>query len=149
MSGGVFVDTNILVYAHDQDAGVKGERARAALDRLWQSRTGCLSVQVLQEFLAITTGKLKAAVTPASAREVVRVYAAWVKVPTSPDIVLRASEIAESTRLSVWAGLIVAAAEACGAAELYSEDLNEGQVIAGIRVVNPLKQEGAVPDAPG
>jgi predicted nucleic acid-binding protein len=134
----VFVDTNILIYAHDRDAGVRWKRASQALEDLWEARTGRMSVQVLQEFFAVATGKLKAAVGVAAAREVIRTYSPWVTVPTGVDTVLRASEISEVAKISFWDGMIVAAAERSDAATLYTEDLNDGQVIAGIRVVNPL-----------
>ncbi|MFI4914559.1 MAG: PIN domain-containing protein [Steroidobacterales bacterium] len=134
----VFVDTNILIYAHDRDAGVRRQKASQALDRLWESRSGRLSVQVLQEFFAVATGKLKSAVGVAAAREVVRTYAPWVIAATDVNTVLRASEIAEMAQISFWDGMIVAAAEQSGATTLYTEDLNVGQVIAGIRVANPL-----------
>lgn len=134
----VFVDTNILIYAHDRDAGVRWQRASQALEQLWDARTGRMSVQVLQEFFAVATGKLKAAVGVAAAREVIRTYSPWVTVPTGVDTVLRASEIAEIAKISFWDGMIIAAAERSDAATLYTEDLNDGQVIAGIRIVNPL-----------
>jgi predicted nucleic acid-binding protein len=134
----VFVDTNILIYAHDKDAGVRWQRASQVLEQLWEARTGRMSVQVLQEFFAVSTGKLKAAVGVAAAREVIRTYSPWVTVPTGVDTVLRASEIAEIAKISFWDGMIIAAAERSDAATLYTEDLNHGQVIAGIRVVNPL-----------
>src|SRR5271168_404954 len=127
----VFVDTNILIYAHDRDAGVRWQRASQALEQLWEARTGRMSVQVLQEFFAVATGKLKAAVGVAAAREVIRTYSPWVTVPTGVDTVLRASEIAEVAKISFWNGMIIAAAERSGAATLYTEELNDGQVIAG------------------
>ncbi len=132
----VFVDTNILIYAHDRDAGQKRERATQALKPLWEERTGRLSAQVLQEFYVTVTGKLASG--RAAAREVIRTYTPWVQHPTLPETILRASEIAELARLSFWDALIVASAEQCGASQLYTEDLNPGQSIAGVLIVNPL-----------
>jgi predicted nucleic acid-binding protein len=134
----VFVDTNILIYAHDRDGGLRWQRATQALDLLWTTRTGRISVQVLQEFFVVATRKLKAPVEVATAHEVVRNYSSWVTAPTDVDTILRASEIAEVAQISFWDGMIVAAAERSQAATLYTEDLNDGQVIAGIRIVNPL-----------
>lgn len=136
MTDVVFVDTNILIYAHDRDAGEKRERAARALERLWDEQTGRVSVQVLQEFYVTVTQKL--ANTRASAREIVRTYTPWVHYPTTPAAVLRASEIAELAQLSFWDGLIVASAEQAGASQLYTEDLNVGQTIVGVKIVNPL-----------
>lgn len=65
-------------------------------------------------------------------------YSAWVREPTTPETVLRATDIAELAQISFWDALIVAAAEQAGAAQLLSEDLSDGQAIAGIKVVNPL-----------
>jgi len=134
----VFVDTNILIYAHDRDAGTRRQRASKALEDLWEARTGRLSVQVLQEFFAVATSKLKTAVGTAAAREVIRIYAPWVTAPTGVDTVLRATEIAEVAQISFWDAMIVAGAEHSGATTLFTEDLNDGQVIAGVRIVNPL-----------
>lgn len=138
MSDIVFVDTNILIYAHDRDAGGKRDRAAQALERLWDENAGRLSTQVLQEFYVTVTQKLPATLARASAREVVRLYAPWVREPTTPDTVLRASELAELAGLSFWDALIVAAAEETGATLIYSEDFNAGQTIAGVTLVNPL-----------
>jgi predicted nucleic acid-binding protein len=136
MTDVVFVDTNILIYAHDLDAGEKRERAARALERLWDEQTGRLSIQVLQEFYVTVTQKLSTG--RACAREVVRTYTPWVRHPTTPETILRATEIAELSKLSFWDGLIVASAEQSGAAQLYTEDLNTGQSIVGVKVVNPL-----------
>jgi len=79
------------VYAHDLDAGEKRRSAAAQLERMWDEQAGTLSVQVLQEFFVNAT---------AQAREVLRLYRAWVRQDTSADTVLRATEIAELARLS-------------------------------------------------
>ena len=138
MSGVAFVDSNILIYAHDLDAGVKRERAVAKLRELWSSGSGRLSVQVLQEFYVNATQKLTTPVARSTAREIVRTYGVWVRHATTAETVTRASEICDMARLSFWDALIVASAEEVDADELLSEDLNAGQVIVGIKVVNPL-----------
>ncbi|MFC4309249.1 PIN domain-containing protein [Steroidobacter flavus] len=136
MTAVVFVDTNILVYAHDPAAGEKHIRATRALERLWVEETGRVSVQVLQEFYVTAIRKLK--IPRANAREAVQVYAPWVQSPTTPEIILRASDLSESAQLYFWDALIVASAEEVEATLLYTEDLNAGQTIAGVRIVNPL-----------
>lgn len=138
MSDIVFVDTNILIYAHDADAGPKRERAIAALKELWESGNGRLSVQVLQEFYLNVTRKLATPVAKSTAREVVGAYRPWVRASTTVDTIIRASDIAEMVQIAFWDALIVASAEQDGAAKLYSEDLNSDQVIAGVKIVNPL-----------
>ncbi len=139
MSAIVFVDSNILIYAHDLDAGVKRERAMAKLRELWDSGTGRLSVQVLQEFYVNATQKLATPVARSTAREIIKTYGVWVYQATTVETVTRATEISDLTRISFWDALIVASAEEVDADELLSEDLNDGQEIAGIKVVNPLK----------
>jgi predicted nucleic acid-binding protein len=138
MSAVAFVDTNILIYAHDLDAGAKRVRAMERLQQLWQSGTGRLSAQVLQEFYVNVTQKLATPVARSMAREAVKTYGVWIHRVTTVDTILRATELAELARISFWDALIVASAEEVNAEELLSEDLNDGQVIAGIKIVNPL-----------
>ncbi len=141
MSAVVFVDTNILIYAHDADAGVKRERAIQSISRLWDEGIGRLSVQVLQEFYVNVTRKLATPVAISTAREVVSTYGTWIRGATTVDTVVRATHIAELAQISFWDGLILASAEQAGAEQIYSEDLNDGQTIAGILVVNPLASQ--------
>jgi predicted nucleic acid-binding protein len=138
MSGVVFVDTNILIYAHDADASSKQVRAAAALRELWDSGAGRLSVQVLQEFFVNATRKLATPLAHMSAREVVSSYGAWIREPTTADTVTRAIDVAALAQISFWDALIVASAEQAQATQIYSEDLNAGQTIAGIKIINPL-----------
>ncbi len=138
MSDIVFVDTNILIYAHDSDSGLKRERAVESLRVLWENASGRISVQVLQEFYVNATRKLGRPVARSTAREVVSSYGAWVREPTTADTVLRASDIADLAQISFWDALILASAEQSGATQLYSEDLNSGQSIVGIKIINPL-----------
>ena len=139
MSGSTFVDSNVLVYAHDADAGERHRRAAACLEDLWSARSGLLSTQVLQEFFVNVTLKIGTPLSREAAREVVRDYAPWVESLVTPATVIRASEIAEIWRISFWDGMIVAAAEQCHAARLLTEDLNHGSRIAGIEIVNPFR----------
>jgi predicted nucleic acid-binding protein len=138
MSELVFVDSNILIYAHDADAGRKRDRAVAKLRELWESGTGRMSVQVLQEFYVNVTRKIATPVARSTAREAVNSYGAWVREPTTPTTVTRAIDIVALAQIAFWDALIVASAEQAGAATLYSEDLRAGQTIAGVAIVNPL-----------
>lgn len=138
MSGVAFVDSNILIYAHDLDAGVKRERAVAKLRELWNSGTGRLSIQVLQEFYVNAMQKLATPVARSTAREIIKTYGVWVRHATTVETVARAAEISDLARISFRDALIVASAEEVDADELLSEDLNAGQSIVGIRIMNPL-----------
>jgi predicted nucleic acid-binding protein len=138
MTDRVFVDTNVLIYAHDLDAGNKHDRAASIVADLWEKENGIISVQVLQEFYVNVTRKIARPLTPAAARGVIRNYFAWHVEPNEPSAVLLASEIGERNLLSFWDALIVASAARAGADRILSEDLNYGQVIEGIRIENPF-----------
>src|SRR5207253_385500 len=102
MTGPTFVDSNILIYAHDLDAGAKHQIAAERIEQLWNSGEGALSTQVLQEFYVNVTQKIKRPISRAAAREVVRDYITWVRSSTTGATVIRASEIAEVWQLSFW-----------------------------------------------
>jgi len=135
-----FVDTNILIYGHDRDAGIKHDKARQILTDLWNQENGCLSVQVLQEFFVNVTKKIPQPLPTAVAREVMRIYLPWVRTVSDGEMVVRASEIADAWQTSFWDGMIIAAAERSGASEIFTEDLQNGQRIAGLIVINPFAE---------
>jgi predicted nucleic acid-binding protein len=137
MSDKTFVDTNVLIYAHDVDAKEKHSVAKKVLYELWTNRTGFLSTQVLQEFYVNVTRKLSKPLPKKSARAVVNQYAIWC-VDTTPAEITLAFRIEDEARIGFWDALICAAALKTGAERILSEDLNAGQKIVGIRVVNPF-----------
>ena len=144
MSDRVFLDTNVLLYAYDRDAGDKHNVASDLVREIWQAGTGALSTQVLQEFYVNVTAKITPPLSPSQARAIVSRYFVWHVEPNVPQSVVRASEIQERNRLSFWDALIVAAASQAGAAVLYTEDLNHGQTIEGVKVVNPFRTVSSV-----
>jgi len=97
MSDKAFVDTNVLIYAHDVDAGAKRQIAKELLGRLWESRTGVLSVQVLQEFYVNVTRKITSPLSKDSARLVVSSYTIWC-TETTPTEISTALRIEDGTR---------------------------------------------------
>ncbi len=139
MSDKAFIDTNILVYAHDAAAGVKHERARALVESLWEDRSGVLSTQVLQELCINLRRKATRPVSLRIAREIVTDYLAWEVQVNTGQSVLEALQIEERYGISFWDALIVAAATSPGASVLYSEGLSDGQRYGDVRVVNPLR----------
>lgn len=136
-----FVDTNVLVYAHDASEAVKQPLARAVLDRLWAQRSGTLSTQILQEFYNTATRKLAPPMTRAEAREIVELYSAWPTVVIDPALILTASRVEEDHQLSFWDALVVEAARVAGAERLLTEDMQNGRVIEGVRIENPFVSE--------
>lgn len=137
MSDRTFVDTNVLIYAHDSDAKSKREVARHILAELWSSRTGVLSMQVLQEFYVNVTRKIAVPLPKSAAREIASSYAIWC-IEITPAEILSAFQIEDQSRIGFWDALIVASAIKCGASRILSEDLNAGQMIAGVRIENPF-----------
>lgn len=133
-----FVDTNVLIYAHDVDAGQKRDIATAVLRDLWAERAGVLSTQVLQEFYVNATRKLKKPLARQEARNVVETYSAWCVDGITPADVSAAFQIEDRARIGFWDALIVAVAIRSGARRLLSEDLNAGQTIAGLAIHNPF-----------
>ncbi len=139
MSDKFFVDTNILVYAHDRTAGVKYERARSLLDNLWKSGSGVLSTQVLQELCVSLRRKVARPLSPEQVRTLIQDYLSWDIVTNTPEAVLDALDIERRYKISFWDALILQSAGASGATIVYSEDLSDGQVYGPVRVVNPLR----------
>ena len=139
MNGKVFVDTNILVYAHDLDAGEKHDIANKAILELWENRTGIISTQVLQEFYVTLTKKIPQPLPGSTVRRILRSYMSWEIVPNDPDLIFQASEIEEANKISFWDALIIAAAFFGHASVVLTEDLNHGQMIEGMQIENPFK----------
>ena len=138
MSDKYFVDTNILVYAHDRSAGVKHQRAQMLLEQLWDSGQGVLSTQVLQELCINLRRKVSDPRPMEEVRLLIRDYATWEVIINTPESVLQALDIEMRYMTSFWDALILQAAESAGASILYSEDLATGQRYGAIQIVNPL-----------
>ncbi|HEX4782940.1 MAG TPA: PIN domain-containing protein [Candidatus Sulfotelmatobacter sp.] len=136
MSAKTFVDTNVLIYAHDVDAKIKHEIAKEILRELWTNRAGVLSIQVLQEFYVNVTRKIASPLPKAAARLVVNSYSIWC-TEISPTEIAAAFRIEDESRIGFWDALIVASAVKCGATRILSEDLN-AQKIAGVQIENPF-----------
>ena len=135
----IFVDTNVLVYEFDADAGLKFERAQSILKDWRNNQSGLLSTQVLQEFYVTVTKKLTKKVNKQAARNIVQVYKAWsVRSITAEDII-DASEFEEQNQTSFWDSLIITIAQKTGAETLYSEDMQGGKKFGSLTIVNPFK----------
>jgi predicted nucleic acid-binding protein len=136
MSALIFVDTNVVVYRFDSTEPDKQRRAELWLDRVWATRTGRVSTQVLHETYATFTRKLGLP-TP-EARKIVRSLQAWDPVILDQDVVERAWHLEDRWSLAWWDALIVAAAFASSASYLLTEDMQGGQDFDGVRVIDPF-----------
>ena len=138
MTGPVFVDTNVIVYARDSRDAAKQQRAHDWLDFLWETKRGRLSRQVLQEYYVTVTQKLKPGMTVEEARVDVRALFHWL-APIDPEALVESAwTLQDRFSLSFWDALVVGAAQCLGCTHLISEDLQSGQGLGGIRVVNPF-----------
>lgn len=135
---GEFVDTNILVYAHDFSAGAKREVAVELLLRLMAEGSGCLSVQVLMEFFVTVTRKIPKPLSVDQAEEILADFGTWKTfAPQAADVRL-AIQLMKNQPLSFWDAMIIQAAAAMDASMIWPEDLQNGQVYAGVTVRNPF-----------
>jgi predicted nucleic acid-binding protein len=137
MSGKVFIDTNILIYAHDLDAAEKHTISATILKHLWETETGIISAQVLQEFYVNVTRKIPNPLPKTKAREIIQSYLMWHVELNDIKTIFAASEFEERYNLSFWDALIVAAACNAKVEKILTEDLNHGQRIEGVFIENP------------
>ena len=133
-----FFDTNVLVYLFDADSPHKRKQARVLFQKHAEAGDILLSTQVLQEFYVAVTRKLARPLDAAPASEAVASFAALPLVQIDSELILSAVHRSRNSRLSLWDALIVQAAIEGHATTLYSEDLQHGQVLDSLRVVNPF-----------
>jgi predicted nucleic acid-binding protein len=133
----IFVDTNILVYAHGVgDSDPRAGKARAVLAELWRTDSGVLSTQVLQEFYSVATRKL--GLPPKQARGIAASYGEWCSVNTDVGMIVSGSKLTEEHSVSFWDALIIEAALRANASRLLSEDLQHGWKFGDLVVENPF-----------
>lgn len=134
----VFIDTNVLLYAYEPGTDNRSTIAREVLADLWERNVGLLSTQVLQEFYSVATRKFEPPMTASEARRVIALYSEWCARDTDPLIVMNASFLMETHKVSWWDALIIEAASQSGAKYLLSEDLQHGRDFLGLEVRNPF-----------
>lgn len=145
MTGPVFVDANVLLYARDPDAPVKRARARAWLEMLWRHRLGRTSTQVLSEFYVNAVRKYR--ISPDEAWDLVNRYFAWSPLPVDVSVLAEARGIQRRYRLSWSDSLVVAAAQLEGCVLLLTEDLHHGASFGTLRVRSPFTLDVQQPRA--
>ena len=139
MNDNTFVDTNVLVYSRDASKRSKQVQAAEWMSHLWRTGNGRLSMQVVNEYYAVVTGKLKPGLDVSNAREDVEDLLTWRPLPLTPDLLFEAWRIQDLFQLSWWDSLIVAAAKMLQCTYLLSEDFQHFQDFQGIRVINPFQ----------
>lgn len=132
-----FLDTNVVVYAFDRSAGAKRERALTLLSE--PATRLVISAQVLNEFYVTTTRKLVQPLDPETALEAVQTLSRLNVVVLDAELTLAAIRLSRDARLSLWDASIVAAAKRAGCRLLLTEDLNHGQRIGDVEIVNPFR----------
>lgn len=134
-----FVDSNVLLYAHDSRNQQKQRNAESWLEWLWQHATPHVSWQVLQEFY--TNAVLKMNVPPPYARKVVSLWSEWNPPEVTLGLLERAWYWSDQASISFWDSMIVAAAERARCRWLLSEDFQAGRVFGDLTIVNPFEHE--------
>jgi predicted nucleic acid-binding protein len=132
-----FLDTNILLYSISVDP--KEAHKRAASRELLERHDCALSVQVFQEFFARATKPRNG--EPITATEAIELIRQWCRYPVqdmSLTLMHSAFEIHLRHRFSYWDSAIIAAAAELGCATLFTEDLSHGQIVNGVRIINPF-----------
>lgn len=138
--GREFLDTNVLVYAYEPGAGARDDAARELVGALTKARRGVLSVQVMLEFHNTMTREFASgpSYSPEVAVRRLRRFSRWpVHSPIAEDVTA-AAVISEHAQISIWDAMIVRSAERMGCRVLWTEDLNQGQVVAGVEIRNPF-----------
>ena len=138
MAERIFVDTSVLVAAHDLDAGERRAIAEHVLRALWQDETGVISAQVLQEFYAALTSGLASPVPRRAARDLMQAYSVWPTVTLDAADLNAASDIEERHRITFRDAMIVATARKAGASLLIADRIEPFRPITGLDVKNPF-----------
>lgn len=136
MTGIVFVDTNVLIYVREEHEPRKQQQAISWMRNLWDSGDGRISFQVLQEYFNKMLQK-----KPGLRDEIrsdVRDLLAWNPIAVNAALLERAWKIQDRYRLSFWDSLIVAAARVASCRWLLTEDLQHGQTLDGVTIINPF-----------
>jgi len=133
-----FVDTNVLIYAHDRSAGRKHEVARILVGKLWDARVGCLSIQVLQEFYVTVTQKITQPLQRDEAVVIIQDLQFWTTHSPKTADILDAIALQQTYRLSFWDAMVIQSAMNLHCSQILSEDLNHGQRFGEVQVVNPF-----------
>jgi predicted nucleic acid-binding protein len=136
MAARSFIDTNVLIYAEASDAPAKQRAALALLKQLFESTSGVLSTQVLQEYCNVALKRLK---LPAQhIRAQLDLYEQFEVVQVTPAVIRAGLDLHQTRSVAFYDALIVASAQLAGCSVLFSEDMHAGETMAGVRIINPF-----------
>ncbi len=141
MSAKVFVDTNVIVYSRDTTEPFKQKEADNWLKYLWANQSGHISFQVLNEYYITVTQKLKPGLSRTEARNDIRNLMAWKPAVIEQNVIQSAWAIQDNYGYSWWDCLILAAALKQNCQYVLSEDMQHGQHIEGLEIINPFKKK--------
>ncbi len=131
-----FIDTNVLIYAEANDVPLKQRGALALLRNLFEDGQGVLSTQVLQEYCNVALKKLK---LPAQhVRAQLDLYEQFEVVQVTPTIIRAGLDLHQTRSVAFFDAIVLASAHASGCSVLLSEDMNAGEIVNGVRIVNPF-----------
>jgi predicted nucleic acid-binding protein len=133
-----FIDTNILVYAEASDAPVKQRAALALLKRLYEEGLGVLSTQVLQEYCNVALKKLR--LSAQHVRAQLDLYEQFEVVLVTPAIIRDGLDLHQTRSVAFFDAIVLASAHASGCNVIWTEDMNAGEVINGLRIANLFDQ---------
>ena len=140
MSDRYFLDTNILIYSFDTKSPAKCRTARKLITEALKTKNGIISFQVVQEFSSVATAKFSSPFSTEDLRDYfLKILKPLCSVTWSMDLFLRALSVKSETKYSIYDSLIVAAAQKEACSILYSEDLQHGREVDGLRIVDPFK----------
>jgi len=142
MKDSVFIDTNILLYAYDREAGVKYKIAKKLIRQCWEKANGVISIQVLCEFFVRATRTGGSIISLVEAESIIKNFSYnWRIISPDVQMVMEAIRGRMKYQFSFWDSLIWAAAKRAGIKRLYTEDFQSGQVVEGVEFTNPFKVE--------
>lgn len=136
-----FIDTNVLIYAEASDEPVKQKAALALLRQLYEDASGVLSTQVLQEYCNVALKKLK--LSPQYIRAQLDLYEHFEVIQVTPAIIRAGLDLNQIRSVAFYDAIVLASAQTAGCSVLYSEDLNTGEVVGDVRILNPFVSQFA------
>ena len=134
-----FIDTNVLIYQLDSRDRAKQQKCREIVKGLVINHEAVISTQILQEFYVVCTGKLR--IKPILVKGIMHGFENMEVVSIGPELINEAIDTTIQYKLSFWDSLVVVSAESAKCQHLFTEDLNEGQIIRNVKILNPLKMK--------